>query len=383
MGVVGLVVAVVAFMATSGSPAGAATAPTLGTAESFAVLAASTVTNTGDSVISGNLGVSPELAVTGFPPGEVRNGFIYRGGGVAANAQADALTAYNSLAGQPCPPENDLTDQDLGQMELAPGVYCFSSSAQLTGPLTLNAQSPDAVFIFQIGTTLTTASASSVNLFGEANPCNVFWQVGSSATLGTETDFVGTVIADQSITATTGADVQGRLLALNAAVTLDTNLVSASACDTTPPLPPPTSSTTTDPTGGGGGTTTTSPGDGGGTGTDGDGTGTDGDGTGTDGDGTGTNGDGTGTDGGGAGTDGDGTGTDGAGHRTLPRTGSALDAMTVTGVLAIVAGSFALLVADRRRPAAAASSSPRRRSPDHHRRRRGPWSWPWPRWLGR
>ena len=396
MGVVGLVLAVVAFLATSGSPAGAATAPVLGTAESFAVLGASTVTNTGPSVINGDLGLSPGTDVTGFPPGEV-NGATHVTDAVAAQAQEDAESAYINLAGQPC--DVVLTDRDLGGLTLTPGVYCFSSSAQLTGPLTLDAQGdPDAVFIFQIGSMLTTASASSVNLIGEANPCNVFWQVGSSATLGTETDFVGTVIANQSITANTGADVEGRLVALNGAVTLDTNTVDVSGCatgattttvpdgttttvpdGTTTTVPDGTTTTTTDAPGGGGGggTTTTSPDAGGGTGTDGGGTGTDGNGTGTDGNGTGTDGNGTGTDG-------NGTGTNGAGgHRTMPRTGSAVHAMTVTGVLAIVAGSLALLVADSRRPVAAGSSSPRRRSHDHHRRRRGPWSWPWPRWIGR
>jgi type VI secretion system secreted protein VgrG len=230
-----------------GGRAGAATAPGLGTADSFAVLAAETVTNTGPSVISGDLGVSPGTAVTGFPPGSVVNGMIRANDAVAAQAQADATTAFNNLAGQAC--DVDLTGQDLGGLTLTAGVFCFSSSAQLTGTLTLDAQGdPDAVFIFQIGSTLTTASNSRVMLINGADPCNVFFQVGSSATLGTNTMFVGTILALQSIGANTGASVAGRLLALNGAVTLDSNNVTRPECDTEP------TTTTTEPT-----TTTTEP----------------------------------------------------------------------------------------------------------------------------
>jgi hypothetical protein len=169
-------------------------APTLGTAGSFAVLAGSTVTNTGPSVISGNLGVSPGSAVTGFPPGMVVNGVINAGNAVAAQAQSDALVAYNSLAGQAC--DVNLTGQDLGGLTLTPGVYCFSTSAFLTGTLTLNAQGdPNAVFIFQIGSTLITASNSSVVVINGGTGCNVFFQVGSSATLGTGTSFTGNILA--------------------------------------------------------------------------------------------------------------------------------------------------------------------------------------------
>ena len=166
------------------SPASAQTAPSLGAAQSFAVLGASTVTNTGSSVITGDLGVSPGTAVTGFPPGLVVSGTIH-GADAAALAAQDAVTAaYNSLVGQAC--TQDLTGQDLGGQTLTAGVYCFSSSAQLTGTLTLNAQgNANAVFIFKMGSTLTTASASSVVLINGGSPGNVFWQVGSSATLGT------------------------------------------------------------------------------------------------------------------------------------------------------------------------------------------------------
>ena len=139
----------------------AQTAPSLGTAQSFAVLGGSTVTNTGPTIITGDLGVSPGTAVTGFPPGIVTGGTIHAADAVALQAQSDTTTAYNDLAGQAC--TIDLTGQDLGGLTLVPGVYCFSSSAQLTGALTLDAEGdPNAVWVFQIGSTLTTASNSSV-----------------------------------------------------------------------------------------------------------------------------------------------------------------------------------------------------------------------------
>src|SRR5581483_8601927 len=142
----------------------AATAPSLGTAINFAVLGGSSVTNTGATVVNGNLGVSPGSAITGFPPGiVVPPGTIHAADAVAGGAQSDTTIAYNALAGQPC--DFNLTGQDLGGLTLIPGVYCFSTSAQLTGTLTLNAQgNPDAVFIFQIGSALTTASNSSVSV---------------------------------------------------------------------------------------------------------------------------------------------------------------------------------------------------------------------------
>jgi type VI secretion system secreted protein VgrG len=208
------------------SPALAAVAPTLGAAKTFAVLGASTVTNTGSGVLTGDLGVSPGLAITGFPPGTV-TGTTHAGDAVALQAQSDVTTAYNALAGQAC--NTVLTGQDLGGMTLMPGVYCFSSSAQLTGTLTLNAQgSASAVFVFQIGSTLTTASNSVVQVIntGGGSDCNVFWQVGSSATLGTSTTLAGSILALTSITLTTGANVSGQALARTGAVTLDTNAVS-------------------------------------------------------------------------------------------------------------------------------------------------------------
>jgi hypothetical protein len=211
----------------------AQTAPTLGVAQSFAVLGASTVTNTGPSVVTGDLGLSPGSSITGFPPGIVI-GTIHQTDAVATQAQADALTAYNFLAGQACSPSNNLTGMDLGGKTLTKGVYCFSSSAGLTGTLTLDAQGdPNAVFIFQIGSTLITASNSSVMMINGGVPCNVFFQVGSSATLGTGTEFLGNILASASITLNTNATVQsGRVFALNAAVTLDSNIISAAACNT-------------------------------------------------------------------------------------------------------------------------------------------------------
>ncbi|WP_258396337.1 ice-binding family protein [Streptomyces sp. Amel2xB2] len=221
----------IAFGAVALTPSSAnavATAVNLGTADSYGVLGGQSVTNTGPSVVSGDLGVSPGSAISGFPPGTVL-GTIHQGDAQAAQAQADLTTAYNSAAGQAC--DDDLTGQDLGGLTLVPGVYCFDSSAQLTGDLTLDAEGdPNAVWVFQIGSTLTTASASNVNFINGASPCNVFWQVGSSATLGTDTDFVGTIMALTSITLNTGADINGRALARNGSVTMDTNNVDASNC---------------------------------------------------------------------------------------------------------------------------------------------------------
>ena len=209
---------------------------TLGTAQSFAVLGGSTVTNTGPSVITGALGVSPGSAVTGFPPGTV-TGTIHAGNATAAQAQNDATTFYNSLAGAAC--SADLTGQDLGGMTLISGVYCYSSSAQLTGTLTLNAQgNANATFILKTGSTLTTASGSSVVLINGGNPCGVAWQIGSSATLGTTTSFIGNLVALTSITLNTGADIIGRALARNGAVTLDTNDITFAPCTAGGPPPP-------------------------------------------------------------------------------------------------------------------------------------------------
>ncbi len=197
----------------------------LGTAQSFGVLAGSTVTNTGATTVTGNLGVSPGSSVTGFPPGIVTGGTIHLNDAVAAQAQSDVTTAYNAIAGTAC--TVDLTGQNLGGLTLTPGVYCFSSSAQLTGTLTLNALgNANSLFIFKIGSTLTTASGATVQVINPGTNCNIFWQVGSSATLGSGTSFVGNILALTSITLNTGANVSGRVLARNGAVTMDTNNVA-------------------------------------------------------------------------------------------------------------------------------------------------------------
>ncbi|MGD0704477.1 MAG: ice-binding family protein [Trebonia sp.] len=207
-------------MFIASQPAVAATAPVgLGTAASFGVLAGTTVTNTGPSSISGNLGVSPGTAVTGFPPGTVRNGTIHQADGVAMDAQSDLTTAYNDAAGR-SPTANVPAFIGAGQT-LAPGVYKASSSLEVGGSLTLDAHGdPSAVFIFQAPSTLVTDSASSIVLSGDAQACNVFWQVGSSATLGTTSAFSGSILALTSISVDTGDTIAGRALARNGAVTL-------------------------------------------------------------------------------------------------------------------------------------------------------------------
>jgi hypothetical protein len=193
---------------------------------SFAVLGGSTVTNTATpTIVNGNLGVSPGSAVTGFPPGLVTGGTIHAADAVAAQAQNELTTLYNSLANATC--NTDLTGQDLGGMTLTPGVYCFASSAQLTGTLTLDGQgNSNAVFILKVGSSLTTASGSSVLLINGASSCGVYWQIGSSATLGTGTTLAGNLVALTSITLNTGAGVTGRVLARNGAVTLDDSHVT-------------------------------------------------------------------------------------------------------------------------------------------------------------
>ena len=261
--------AATAFALVAGVPgvAVAAQAPVgLGTATSFAVLAGTTVTNTGPGVVSGDLGVSPGSAVTGFPPGQVNAGTIHAADAVALQAQDDLTTAYNDAAGRG--PVVDKTSQDLGGQTLVPGVYSASSGMALTGTVTLDGQGdPDAVFVFQAGSTLVTSSGSAVALTGGAQACNVYWQVGSSATIGTTTSFVGSVLALSSITLQTGATVQGRMLARNGQVSLDTNTISRPSCaapsatpsvtPTTPApstaTPTPTSTSTPTSTGGPGG----------------------------------------------------------------------------------------------------------------------------------
>ncbi|CAN5173096.1 hypothetical protein BH11PLA2_BH11PLA2_48940 [soil metagenome] len=204
------------------------------TANNFAVLGGSTVTNTGPSVITGDLGVGPGTAITGFPPGLVlAPGIMHSADAVALQAQSETTTAYNLLAGLPA--TSTLTGQDLGGMTLIPGVYFFADIAQLTGTLTLDGQGdPNATFVFQIGSTLTTASSSTVVFVNGATQQEVYWQVGSSATLGTATQFAGNIVALTSISFGTGASIScGRALARNGAVTLDTNII-VNNCANTP-----------------------------------------------------------------------------------------------------------------------------------------------------
>ncbi|MEU4746206.1 ice-binding family protein, partial [Actinosynnema sp. NPDC023658] len=222
----------------------------LGVAETFSVLGGQSVTNTGETTLSGDLGVSPGTSITGFPPGTV-GGTIHQTDAVAAQAQADLTVAYDDAAGRA--PTGQALPADLVGLTLVGGVYAASGATELNGTLTLDGQGdPNTVWIFQIPSTLITGSASVVNLINGARACNVFWQVGSSATLGTNSDFVGTIMALTSITVNTGADVRGRALARNGSVTLDDNTFTTEVCDVVP-----TTTTTTDTTTTTTGTTTT------------------------------------------------------------------------------------------------------------------------------
>ncbi|MDP2813859.1 MAG: ice-binding family protein [Erysipelotrichaceae bacterium] len=208
----------------------------LGTASTFGVLAGSTITNTGPTTINGtaggDIGLHPgdDPSILTFPGQEQVSltGTIHLFDAVAQQAKADLLIAYNDAAGRT---SDETISADLGGRTLTAGVYTSASSLGLTGTLTLDGENnPSAVFIFQAGSTLTTASNSEVILINNAQACNVFWQVGSSATLGTGTNFVGQIFASASITATTGVEVDGQLLALNGAVTMDTNVITNDAC---------------------------------------------------------------------------------------------------------------------------------------------------------
>jgi hypothetical protein len=205
-------------------------APGLGTAGSFAVLAGTGITNTGPTTIKGDVGSYPTTTQTGFGSVTFSGGTNHAGDAVTQGAKTDLITAYNTAAGSgPTIP----VAADLGGQTLTPGVYNSASSLGLTGKLTLSGTSSD-VWIFQAGSTLTTASGSSVVFIGGATSCNVFWQIGSSATIGTGSAFKGTIMALDSITVTTGATIDGRALARNGAVTLDTNTITGSTCSTIP-----------------------------------------------------------------------------------------------------------------------------------------------------
>ena len=210
----------------------ALTAPGFGSAATFAVLGGATVTNTGPSTVNGDMGVSPGTAITGFPPGIETGGVMHQADAVALRAQRDVTTAYDGLAAAPC--TRTLSGVDLGGLTLGEGVYCFASSAQLTGTLTLDAKGKaDAVFIFNTVSTLTTASNASVVMINGGTGCQVFWKVGSSATIGTNTIFVGSIVALTSIALQSGASVDGRALARNGEVTMDDNHVALAACGAT------------------------------------------------------------------------------------------------------------------------------------------------------
>jgi Ice-binding-like len=241
-----VLVAVTAVMALAIVPAAAEAAPVnLATANPFVVLGGAAVTNTGPSVLNGGLGVSPGTSLVGFAAPAVVTGATHENDAVASQAQADLTNAFNVAGEQPIAPGNELTGIDLGGLTLTPGAYGYSSSAQLTGQLTLDAQGdPNAQFVFVLGSTLTTASASSVNLINGASPCNVFWRIGSSATLGTGTQFAGNLMALTSISLNNAVTVKGRVLARNGQVSLINDVLDNSMCatetETETETPPPT-----------------------------------------------------------------------------------------------------------------------------------------------
>jgi Ice-binding-like len=228
----------------------------LGTSSAYAVLAGSAITNTGATTVAGDIGISPGTAITGFPPGIQLSGTTNVANGAALGAENNLITASNDAAGRT--PFTTVSG-DLGGSTLVAGVYRSTSSMGLTGTVTLNGGGNlDSVFIFQAGSTLTTASSSTIALENGAQACNVFWQVGSSATLGTTTNFAGTILATTSITLDTGATVTGRALALGGAVTMDDNTITVPTCQLATTTTTAVGSTTT--TAPGSTTTSTAPG---------------------------------------------------------------------------------------------------------------------------
>ncbi|MDO4129465.1 ice-binding family protein [Clavibacter michiganensis] len=237
----------------------------LGTAATYSVLAGQGVTNTGPTTLSADLGTSPSASVTGFPPGVV-GGATHAADAAAGQAQSDLTTAYDDAAGRPT---TAAVPADLVGSTLTPGVYTAAGPLGLTGTVTLDAQGdPSAVFVIQAPSSLTTGSGSRVSLVNGAQACNVFWQVSSSASLGTSSGFAGTILALTSVSVGTGATVDGRTLARNGSVTLDDDAFVSSTCGTstspigsgtTPvvtPTPAPSSTPAPTPTGGSTGGTT-------------------------------------------------------------------------------------------------------------------------------
>ena len=240
----------------------------LGTAASYSVLAGQGVTNTGPTTLSADLGTSPAASVTGFPPGVVA-GATHAADAAAGQAQSDLTTAYDDAAGRP---SSAAVPADLVGSTLTPGVYTAAGPLGLTGTVTLDAQGdPSAVFVIQAPSSLTTGSGSRVSLVDGAQACNVFWQVSSSASLGTGSGFAGTVLALTSVSVGTGATVDGRVLARNGSVTLDDDAFISSTCGTTTspvgsgttpvvtPTPAPTSTPQPSPTSPAGSTPAPSP----------------------------------------------------------------------------------------------------------------------------
>jgi hypothetical protein len=228
----GVLAAVGVVLAGASLPAGAAEGPSLGDARDFAVLGHETVTNTDTAtVVTGHLGVWPGSAIDGFPPGIVTQGEIHANDARAERAQRDAGLAYAYLAGMAS--DTNLTSTDLGGLTLAPGVYTFNTSALLTGALVLDAGgNSGAVFVFQIGSSLTTGTGASVTVINggaDYDESKIFWQVGSSATINPGTAFLGNVLAYASVSMNSGASLLGRALAINGAVTLDFNAVTVPA----------------------------------------------------------------------------------------------------------------------------------------------------------
>ncbi len=238
--------AIVLMLSVLGSNAVAApTAVALGTADSFAVLAGSGITNTGPTAITGDIGTFPNTSITGVTSLTL-TGTNHAGDSVTQGAKTDLVTAYTTAAGEG---PTTAISADLVGRTLQPGVYNSASAIGLSGVLTLDAAGdPNAVWVFQAGSTLITASGSRVVMLNGAQSCNVYWQVGSSSTLGTNSTFIGTIMALTSISLQTGATLDGRALARNGAVTMDTNTITRSVCTTSTATPTPTATSTSSPT---------------------------------------------------------------------------------------------------------------------------------------